>query len=461
MSTATHDAAGAAPPAARGGGPLHWPRSLFARLALILCVGLVLAQTLSVWLTLTERDETTANMMMDYVEREVASSVALLDNLPPSERAAWLPRLARRSYTFMLDPGVPGVAPDATLSRRYESAIERGIGKHYALTVNAIPGGDEHLQVHLRLSDGSPLTIDVRPQTALPLSRWLPLVLIVQLVLLAFCCWLAVRVATRPLAALARAADGLGPDLKAEHLDESGPSEVARAARAFNAMQARIAGYMAERMQILASISHDLQTPITRMRLRVDTMDDDEQGTRLRQDLQEMEQLVKEGVAYARTLHGASEVPVRLDLDALLDSLVCDYVDAGSDVVYDTRTAVAVVTRAKALKRIVGNFVDNALKFAGAAEIALSAGPGGDDVTIAVLDRGPGIPEESLEKVFEPFYRLETSRNRGTGGTGLGLAIARQLASAMGAQLTLHNRAGGGLEARLVLRKNGVAQAGR
>ncbi len=456
MNAATH----AAPSAAMSEGAvrhlLRWPRTLFARLALILCIGLALAQTLSVWLTLTERDETTANMMMDYVEREVASSVALLDNLPPAERAAWLPRLARRSYMFVLGEGVRGVAPDAQLSMRYEAAISKGIGKHYAMTANAIPGNrenSEHFQVHLRLSDGTPLTIDVRPQHALPLSRWLPLVLAGQLIVLAVCCWLAVRVATRPLKVLAKAADTLGPDLKAEHLDESGPSEVARAARAFNAMQARIAGYMAERMQILASISHDLQTPITRMRLRVDVMDDNTQGARLRQDLQEMEQLVKEGVAYARTLHGAAEVPVRLDLDSMLDSIVCDYIDAGSDVRYDTRAPLAVVTRAQALKRIVGNFVDNALKFAGAAEIAVVKGPGDGEVTISVMDRGPGIPEESLEAVFEPFYRLETSRNRGTGGTGLGLAIARQLAVAMGARLSLHNRPGGGLEARLVLQR--------
>ncbi len=453
MSAATH----AAPAAALSEGPgrhlLHWPRTLFARLALILCIGLALAQTLSVWLTLTERDETTANMMMDYVEREVASSVALLDNLPPAERAAWLPKLARRSYMFVLGEGVQGVAPDAQLSMRYEAAISKGIGKHYAMTANAIPGNGEHFQVHLRLSDGTPLTIDVRPLHALPLSRWLPLVLGVQLIVLAVCCWLAVRVATQPLNALAKAADTVGPDLKTEHLDENGPSEVARAARAFNAMQARISGYMAERMQILAAISHDLQTPITRMRLRVDVMDDDTQATRLRQDLLEMEQLVKEGVAYARTLHGAAEVPVRLDLDSMLDSIVCDYIDAGSDVRYDTRAPLAVVTRAQALKRIVGNFVDNALKFAGAAEIALVEGPDDAQVTISVMDRGPGIPEESLEKVFEPFYRLETSRNRGTGGTGLGLAIARQLAVAMGAQLSLHNRSGGGLEARLVLKR--------
>jgi len=429
----------------------RWPRTLFARLGLILCVGLVLAQTLSFWLTLTERDQATTNVMMGYIEREAASSVALLDHLPPAERAQWLPRLARRSYEFILGPGITGTPPDARLSKMVAKSIADGIGTEYALTVNAVPGDKERMQVHLKLTDGTPLTIDMRPMSGVPLSPWLPLVLALQLIVLAACCWLAVRLATRPLHALAVAADTLGPDLKAARLPEDGPSEVARAAKAFNAMQDRIATYMTERMQILASISHDLQTPITRMRLRVDVMDESPQHAKLQQDLQEMETLVKEGVAYARTLHGAAEAPIRIDPDALLDSLVCDYVDAGKEVSLHGAVGVALVTRPQALKRILGNLVDNALKFSGAAELEVGVQEDGA-VTIAVLDRGPGIPAESLEAVFEPFVRLEASRNRNTGGTGLGLAIARQLTLAMDAKLSLHNRAGGGLEARLTLR---------
>jgi signal transduction histidine kinase len=291
----------------------------------------------------------------------------------------------------------------------------------------------------------------MRPMSGAPLSRWLPLVLLLQLVVLAACCWLAVRLATRPLHQLALAADTLGPDLKADRLPEDGPSEVARAARAFNAMQDRIATYMTERMQILAAISHDLQTPITRMRLRVDVMEGEAEGAKLRQDLQEMEALVKEGVTYARTMHGTTEVPCRIDPDALFDSLVCDYVDAGKDVSLQGRFGTSLTTRPQALRRIVGNLVDNALKFGGSAEIVVAALHDGQ-TTISVLDSGPGIPAESLEAVFEPFYRVETSRNRHTGGTGLGLAIARQLALAMDATLSLHNRSSGGLEARLTLR---------
>lgn len=427
-----------------------WPRTLFARLALILCVGIAVAQVLSFWLTMTERDQATTNLMMGYIEREAASSVALLDHLPPDERAQWLPRLARRSYQFELSAGVAGGPVDAQLSARIERSIAQGVGRAYPVSANAVPGDGEHLQVHLKLTDGTPLTIDIHPMSGVPLSGWLPVVLALQLAVLAACCWLAVRLATRPLHALARAADTLGPDLRASRLPEDGPSEVARAARAFNAMQDRIATYTTERMQILAAISHDLQTPITRMRLRLDVMDERPESGKLRQDLAEMEALVKEGVTYARTLHGASEPACRVDLDALLDSLVCDYVDAGKDVAFAHRLVASVVTRPQTLRRVVGNLVDNALKFAGAAQIDVAVRADGG-VVISVLDRGPGIPAEWLDVVFEPFYRLETSRNRGTGGTGLGLAIARQLARAMDATLVLRNRDGGGLEAAITL----------
>jgi signal transduction histidine kinase len=317
--------------------------------------------------------------------------------------------------------------------------------------VHQILGEHERYQVHLRLSDGMPLTIDFRPMRNVPMSPWFGALMVAQLAVFALCCWLAVRLATRPLQQLALAADALGPDMQGAHLPENGPSEVARAARAFNAMQQRIAGYMAERIQILASISHDLQTPITRMRLRVDMMDDEAQQAKLRQDLQAMEQLVKEGVAYARTLHGTSEAATRIDPDALLDSMVHDYTDAGQDVTLHGAVGRAMELRPQALRRVLGNLIDNALKFGGSAEVHAPDAARGNGIVIQVLDRGPGIPAESLQAVFEPFVRLESSRSRETGGTGLGLAIARQLATAMGGALTLHHREGGGLEARLAL----------
>jgi signal transduction histidine kinase len=306
------------------------------------------------------------------------------------------------------------------------------------------------MQVHLRLTDGSPLTIDVQPMRGVPLSPWLPYMLAAQLAILAACCWFAVRQAVRPLRVLAEAADALGPDLRPVELPERGPSEVLRSARAFNAMQKRIAAYVDERVRILAAISHDLQTPITRMRLRVDMMDDEAQQPRLRADLEELQGLVKDGIGYARAMHGEREPARAIDLDAQLDSLVLDYRDAGSAVNLDGRIGAPVHTRPKALRRIVGNLVDNALRYGGGADIVAGRDRQGA-VLIRVLDNGPGIPAGQLEAVFEPFFRLEASRNRDTGGTGLGLAIARQLAGSLGGTLTLHNRPEGGLEARLTL----------
>jgi signal transduction histidine kinase len=163
-----------------------------------------------------------------------------------------------------------------------------------------------------------------------------------------------------------------------------------------------------------------------------------------------MEEMVREGVTYARAAHGGSEQPRSLDLDAFLDSLVMDYQDLGKQVSLAGAQSTPVTTRPLALRRVLGNLVDNALKFGGSAEVQVApAGQGA--VEIRVLDRGPGIPQELLETVFQPFYRVEASRSRETGGTGLGLAIARQLAQALGATLTLQNREGGGLEAHLTL----------
>ncbi|MEI6000211.1 HAMP domain-containing histidine kinase [Paraburkholderia bengalensis] len=430
------------------------PRTLFVRLSLIFFAGLLAAQTLSVWLTVTERNDATMHVMVGYIGQEVTSSVALLDRLTPAEREAWLPKLARRSYRFVLGKGTSGMPPDAKLSQEIGESIAKDVGSKYHVTANAVPGDAEHLEVHMTLSDGTPLTIDMHPMHGIPLSPWLPLVLAAQLALLAGCAWLAVRLATRPLERLARAADTLGPDLAPAALPEDGPEEVARASKAFNAMQARIGIYMRERLQILAAISHDLQTPITRMRLRADLLDDETERARLQKDLKEMELLVREGVAYARTLHGADEKPCRIDPDALLESIVSDYADAGDPVSLTGHIGETVTTRPQALRRILGNLIDNALKYSGggAVTVDVCVDPGRKrQLSITVLDRGPGIPPSLLEAVFQPFYRVESSRNRETGGTGLGLAIAKQLAQSMNATLTLRNREGGGLEARLTL----------
>jgi signal transduction histidine kinase len=427
---------------------LHWPRTLASRLSLIFLIGLILAQALSFGAQYYERYESAKNTMLGNLETDVSTSVAILDRLPAEERPAWLTRLARKNYGYLLSEGDPGRPINARDVPVAVTSITEAIGERYPLTFTDIPGPRQHFQGHLRLSDGSPLTIDVRPAMA-PLSPWLPAVLLGQLALMIACTWLAVRIAIRPLTRLANAVETLDPNAQPINLDESGPTEVVYAARAFNTMQARIAAYLKERMQLLAAISHDLQTPITRMKLRAEFMDDCAEKDKLWNDLSEMEHLVREGVAYARSVHGSTEESRRTNMDSFLESLVFDYQDMGKQVQLVGHSAAIIDTRPHALRRLLVNLTDNALKFAGAAEVHVAAD--GASLSISVLDRGPGIAEAELAQVLQPFYRVENSRNRDTGGTGLGLAIAQQLAMALGGTLTLSNREGGGLCAELEL----------
>ena len=425
---------------------LHlWPRSLFGRLTLILFFGLIAAHILTFGLIAYERTQAARAMMVRNLGKEVASAVAILERVPPAERSRWLPRLERSNYRYVLGSAADAPALKTTFAQAVRASISDALGSAYGVAVN----GTEGLQmgVHLHLADGTPLAIEMLPSSML-LSFWVPLILFIQLAILAVFTWLAVRLATRPLMRLAEAADTFGADLATAPVPENGPLEVGRAAAAFNAMQRRIAEHLAERMQILAAVSHDLQTPITRMRLRADLMDNPVQRDKMLGDLNAMQMLVEEGIAYARNAQGIGEAMCRTDLDALLDSLVYDYLDAGQEVGLRGKVGRPIETRPHTLRRILTNLVDNALKFGGEVEIQVQAETG---IAIAVLDRGPGIPTAELSAVLQPFYRLEASRNRETGGTGLGLAIAHQLATAMGASLRLSNRDGGGLQARLLL----------
>jgi signal transduction histidine kinase len=426
-----------------------WPRTLASRLSLIFLVSLVLAHGLSFGLQFYERYESAMTTMLGNMERDLSTTVAVLERLPANERQAWLPRFEHPTYGYLLGAGETGTPVDMDKAPMSVHSMQESLGHEYTLTFNNIVDSRPHYQAHLTLKDGSPLTIDVRPQIT-PLSPWLPLLLIGQLVLLFVCTWLAVRTAIRPLTRLSHAVDNLDPNGEGIRLDENGPTEVAFAAVAFNTMQQRISTYVKERMQLLAAISHDLQTPITRMKLRAEFMDDGIEKEKLWSDLSEMQHLVQEGVAYARSMDTSTETARRVDMDSFLDSLVFDYQDVGRDVQLNGKTGAVIDTRPHALRRVLVNLTDNALKFGGAAQIDVVT-HADNSLSLQVLDRGPGIAEGELSEVIKPFYRVESSRNRDTGGTGLGLAIAQQLTIALGGTLSLSNREGGGLCAQLKL----------
>jgi signal transduction histidine kinase len=422
-----------------------WPDSLFGRLGMILFSGLVAAHVLSYGLIVIDRSVADESSV-DYFVRDVMSSVAILDRVNAEERPAWLDRLDRPDYRYIL--GGRRTEPMEHLRPRDEKAlvglIAAGADHDFHLAYLDPP---KHWGLTLRLKDGSPLTIEfLRRRTII--SPWLPTALAVQLCILAFFTWVAVKLATQPLARLERAANSLASDLSGEPIPEDGPKEVARAATAFNAMQRRIAEQVAERIQLLAAISHHLQTPITRMRLRTDFLGDTGSKEKLQGDLQEMQTLVKQGLALARGHDDIAEQLCQTDLYALVDSLVCDYSDAGQHLRLVGDRGVTILTHPQALRRIMSNLIDNGLKFGKDVEVAIDA-QRPDRIGITVSDRGPGIPDEHLKSALLPFYRIEASRNRETGGTGLGLAIAQQLANALHGTLALVNRSGGGLEARL------------
>lgn len=428
-----------------------WPNTLRSRLFLILFAGLAVAYGLSFSILFAERYMSAKAIMLGTLESDLATSIAVIDRLPAGERTDWLDRLSRGSYRLVLGPGLPGVPDLSGRGQEIADRIEEAAGYKFPVRVESIPGDGKRLQGHLTLSDGSPLTIDVTPRGVVPLASWLPSVFLAQMVLLILCTWFAVREAVRPLSDLAAAADALDPNKKASPLAENGPSEVANAARAFNAMRDRIADYLAERVQILAAISHDLQTPITRMRLRAELADDSVEKDKLVRDLAEIERLVQDGIAYARSSHGDGEKPTRIDLASFIDSIAYDYQDIGKSVTLGGVVPGTIVTKPHSLRRILTNFIDNALKFAGAAEVSVTRSSDGMHV-IRVTDDGPGIPDDKLEAVMQPFFRLETSRNRETGGSGLGLAISQQLAFTIEGSVKLYNRPAGGLTAEVTLR---------
>jgi len=252
------------------------------------------------------------------------------------------------------------------------------------------------------------------------------------------------RFASAPLRRMADASAELGRDLDRPPLAVTGPSEVRQAAAAFNAMQARLQGHFAERTQMLAAITHDLQTPLTRLRLRLERVEDEELRDRLVGDLQAMRALIDEGLELARSAETAEAV-VPLDIDSLLESLVEDAADAGASASFVGGTAAVLQLRPLATRRMFSNLIDNALTHGGSVEV--SAVNEGGAVTVLIRDHGPGLPEAMIDQVFTPFVRGDASRSRETGGTGLGLTIARTLAQKSGAVLTLRNLPEGGLEA--------------
>jgi signal transduction histidine kinase len=305
------------------------------------------------------------------------------------------------------------------------------------------------LRVSVGLSDGSWLNLSTFAPPAPPFwSGRLILSIAVMIISVALLSAWAVRRMTGPLGTIADAADRLGRDMQTPPLPETGAGEVRRAARAFNRMQERLRGLLDARTRMLAAISHDLRTPITRLRLRVEFVDDEEQREKTLADLSEMENMIAFTLAFARD-DAQDEPRETVDLAALVQTVCDDLADAGRDCVFESARGTPYACQPLALRRALGNLAENAVAYGARARISLLSES--ERLIVRIDDDGPGIPEEELARVFEPFYRLERSRSRETGGTGIGLCIVQSVAQAHGGEVRLANRAEGGLRAELVL----------
>ena len=463
------------------------PRSLFSRLVLVLLGGLVAAQLLSFAVHMHERGELLSRASGMQSAQRIADIARFLNSLDTKERRAIVQVLSAPPLTISLDRGPLAAATEApgegargalfgAMLRRFlgdgmqvvttvdespavafEPGMKRGFkgGGMYgdwpaskaAMHGAASPGVSFLAQVRLR--DGTLVTFDSRqPEQTHNWPYRLLLSLAVLLIAVVAVSLIAVRWATRPLNELADAADELGGNINRPPLEERGPVEVVRAARAFNTMQARLASYIRDRTRVLAAMSHDLKTPITRLRLRAELLEDPLVRAKFTKDLDEMESMVGATLDFLRGQEVGEPVqPV--DVTALLESLQADMAEIGGPVRIEGNARAPFPGRPQAMKRCLANLIENAVKYGKSAVVAIDDND--SRLEIRIRDEGPGLPQAELEKVFEPFYRVESSRSRETGGTGLGLTIARSVAEAHGGSLVLSNRAGGGLEARLIL----------
>jgi signal transduction histidine kinase len=442
---------------------LPLPETLFGRLFAATLAVVVLALLVLLSIVMRERRELAFSESGSSAAAasivEVSQELALL---PPDQRDERLAQMRAEHHPRHSHERMRGDV--AVAQRAFAGEVQRELGNQFAVSARPPRGGPHRVvpvagasppppgrmfDLVVTLPDGDRVAFRTfSPRGPPPFPKHFILELGLLTVMLSIVLYAMTRTITRPLGDLARAADAVGRGTTVEPLQERGARELKRATRAFNAMQERLNRYLDSRTRVLAAMSHDLRTPITRLRLRVESIEDEALRTRCVEDLDEMTRMVRGALSVFRGLNDEEErIPV--DIDALLQELQRRYGEVNENVAIEGHATAPFSGKPLALKRCLGNLVDNALQYGGHATIAVT--DGNDELTIRVLDDGPGIPEAELDRVFEPFYRLESSRNRATGGTGLGLSIARDVAQAHGGSLTLANRSGGGLEARLVL----------
>ena len=455
-----------------------WPQSLRGQVLLAVLAALVLAQVVGVGVATVARDRMERNIRIGQALDSAALLVLELDRTPQDERRRLL-RTAGTPFTrYHIDEAPALTASDPAMQgwmERVEGALSTDEGARLHLErPGPSPGAeaaeddaarpererdfrrralargvsDYRLSLSLPLADGHWLNGITRfPGPDQVFRGQANLTLILSALAITLVLWVVLARLLGPLRRLAGAAEALGRG-EGQALPVTGPSEMRALTAAFNTMQERLQRLVRDRTQMLAALGHDLRSPLTALRLRVEMLDDDEDRAPMAASLDEMQEMVEQTLTWARGVWSAEE-PADLDLSALIDELADEAGMAGCAIDWAGAPPLVLRARPTALRRALRNLIDNACRYGGGAEVVLDADPA--CARVRVMDRGPGIPQAQLAHVFDPFVRLESSRSRETGGTGLGLAIAHGVAQAHGGAVGLENRAGGGLCATLTL----------
>jgi signal transduction histidine kinase len=453
------------------------PKSLFGQTLLILLTGLAASHLIGAWIYTADREQAVRAIGGLTLAQRVANITQLVVLAPAEWRERIVASSNDPSFRVSLSPQQPAIASggqDAPAMRAIgEFLAERlpeGAVRQIRVAVSDSPGppfamGHGHamrmgpmmhavgawrgLQVAVQIAGGQWLSFaSVLPESGPAVSRQFILSMAVMAVIILVVSIWAVRRVTAPLGKIAQAAERLGKDIATAPLAEIGTIEMRRAVQAFNDMQARLRRFVNDRTRLLAAISHDLRTPLTLLRLRAEDVENADERERMLATIDDMIVMIEATLAFARD-EASAEPRRRIDLTALVASVADDMAAAGRAVTMEASPSVICECEPGALKRTVSNLIDNAVKYGKAAHVAIETIPG--TATITVEDEGPGIPEEELGQVFQPFYRVEESRSRETGGIGLGLAIAQSIAQAHGGEITLSNRQERGLRATIAL----------
>ncbi len=427
------------------------PRSLLGRSLLIIVIPLILLQVVSAWVFYDRHWQTITRRLAAAVAGEIGSVIDSRRNFPGRDNERWIfdSAGAKLDLRLVFRPGdiLPNTqagSRDSMLDRLLGNAMQERVRRPYHIDAWSHP---REVRIQVQLTDGV-LDVVVSRERLFSSTTYIFVLWMVGTSMVLFAvATIFMRNQVRPIRRLAAAVDSFGKGREVPDFKPEGAIEIRRAAAAFNLMRERIHRTISQRTEMLAGVSHDLRTPLTRMKLQLAMLGDDKGVAELKRDVTEMETMVEEYLAFAR---GAStEAVVLCDIGDLLQDVVNGAGHGAANIALDAEPDLTIPVRPNAFRRCVANLINNAATHASSIEI--HAGRKGNSVEIIVDDDGPGIPEDKREEVFKPFYRLDSSRNPETGGTGLGLTITRDLVRGHGGDIALEEAPAGGVRARLRL----------